>query len=80
MGARDASDFIIRTKTNRAHAANYMIGACQRWADRARAEGWLIEVFKRNYKLPRSMISYVLFDVILKIGERGFNNVVSQNG
>jgi hypothetical protein len=63
MGARDASDFIMRTKTNR-----------------ARAEGWQIEVFKRNYKLPRSMISYVLFDVILKIGERGFNNVVSQNG
>lgn len=77
-GARDASDFLIRKNPNRAHAANYMVGACQRWADRARAEGWQVIAFKRNFDLPRSMLSYVLFDVILRIGERGFTDVVCE--
>lgn len=75
-GARAASDFLITKKPNRAHAANYMVGASQRWADRARAEGWEVIAFKRNFDLPRSMISYVLFDVILRIGERGFTEVI----
>jgi len=53
-----------------------MVGASQRWADRARAEGWEVIAFKRNFDLPRSMISYVLFDVLLRIGERGFTEVI----
>jgi hypothetical protein len=77
-GARAASDFLITKKPNRAHAANYMVGASQRWADRARAEGWQVLAFKRNFDLPRCMISYVLFDVIYKIGERGFTEVICQ--
>lgn len=76
QGAKSASDFLVRGKPNRAYAANYMVGACQRWADRARAEGWQVHPFKRNFDLPRSMISYVLFDVILKIGERGFTDPI----
>jgi len=75
-GARAASDFLIMKRPNKAHAANYMVGACQRWADRARSEGWEVIAFNRNFDLPRSMISYVLFDVILKIGERGFTKVI----
>lgn len=74
-GARAASDFLITKRPTRAHAANYMVGACQRWADRARAQGWQVVAFKRNFVLPRSMVSYVLFDVMLKIGERGFTDV-----
>lgn len=74
-GAKAASDFLITKKPNRAHAANYMVGACQRWVDRARAQGWQVAAFKRNFELPRSMISYLLFDVMLKIGERGFTEV-----
>lgn len=76
QGAKQASDFLVRKKTSSAHASNFMVGACQRWADRARAEGWQVSPFKRNFDLPRSMISYVLFDVILKIGERGFNDPI----
>lgn len=75
-GARLTSDFQIVKKPHKVHAANYMIGACQRWADRARAEGWAVKAFRRNFDLPRSMISYVLFDVIYKIGEEGFTKAV----
>lgn len=52
-----------------------MIGECQRWADRARAENWEVKPFKRNFNLPRSSISHVFFDVFLKIGEDGFDCV-----
>ena len=47
---------------------NYMIGACQRWADKARAENWDVAGYKRNFNLPRSLISYVLFDVYVDAG------------
>jgi hypothetical protein len=79
-GAKNTADFMVRERPNHAHAANYMIGACQRWADHARTDGWTVVPFKRNFKLPRCMISYVLFDVILRIGECGFNEVAAQRG
>lgn len=72
-GARNAADFSLMAGCTRSHAANYMIGACQRWADKARAENWDVACYKRNFKLPRSSMSYVFFDVFLKIGEAGFN-------
>ncbi len=74
-GAQRASDFLVRKRCNTKHAANYMIGECQRWADRAKAENWEVKPFKRNFDLPRSSISHVFFDVFLKIGEDGFNCV-----
>lgn len=74
-GAQRASDFLVRKRCNTRHAANYMIGECQRWADRAKAENWEVKPFKRNFDLPRSSISHVFFDVFLKIGESGFTCV-----
>lgn len=74
-GAQRASDFLVRKRCNTKHAANYMIGECQRWADRAKAENWEVKPFKRNFDLPRSSISHVFFDVFLKIGEDGFTCV-----
>lgn len=71
-GAQSASDFKLRSKVNSLHAANSMVGTCQRYADRARVENWHIKGFRRNYDRPRSMISYVLYDVLLKIGDEGF--------
>jgi len=72
-GAKAAADFLVRTSCAPQHAANYMIGACQRWVDRARAENWVVTPFRRNHELPRSMISYVLYDDFLKVGDDGFN-------
>jgi hypothetical protein len=75
-GAINASDYLARNARSRAHAGNYMVGACQRYADNARTQGYTLTPFRRNFDLPRSMMSYVLFDVILKIGERGFNEPI----
>lgn len=73
-GAKETADFLVRTKCTRRHAGNYMIGACQRWADHARAEHWDVAKYKRNYDLPRTMIDYVFFDTFLKIGDMGFKD------
>ena len=78
-GATASSDFKARSQANPIHTKNYMAGACQRWADKARAEGWAVEPYRRNFNLPRSMLSQVLYDVMLKIGEKGFNEVITED-
>jgi hypothetical protein len=77
-GAKAAADFLVRTSCAPQHAANYMIGACQRWVDRARDENWVVTSFHRNHELPRSMISYVLYNDFLKVGDDGFNVPLGQ--
>lgn len=67
-----AVDYMVREKIRAQHAANALIGSCQRYADRARSEGWNLKGFQRNFDLPRSQLSYVLHDVFLKHGECGF--------
>ncbi|WP_407279179.1 hypothetical protein U5817_24585 [Aromatoleum evansii] len=72
-GAMASVDFIARTGSSRRHASNFFVGACQRWADRARTDGWIIKPGFRNGRRPRSQLSHVLNDVFFGIGERGFN-------
>lgn len=67
-----AVDYMIRENVKAQHASNALIGSCQRYADRARSEGWNIKGFQRNFNLPRSQLSYVLHDVFLKHGDIGF--------
>lgn len=76
-GAQRAVDLLVRKRCSRQHASNFMIGECQRWADRALAEGWEVKHFKRNFDLPRSSMSYVFFDLFIKNGQAGFNSVPS---
>ena len=78
-GATASSDFKVRSQANPIHTKNFMAGACQRWADKARAERWAVEPYRRNFNLPRSMLSQVLYDVMLKIGEKGFNEVITED-
>jgi len=75
-GAKAAPDFMVRSKASKPHASNYMIGACQRWADHVRVNNWDVAGYRRNYDLPRSMISYVLHDVFTKLGEEGITSKV----
>lgn len=70
--ASDATDYRARKGVSPQHAANYLVGACQRRADRYRAEGWAIKGFQRNFSLGRSQVSHVLHDVFLQHGEAGF--------
>lgn len=77
IGCTHAADFLVRKRCSRLHASNFIIGDCQRWADRARAERWDVGVYRRNFNCPRSQMSHVLHDVFLKLGERGFTEPLS---
>ncbi len=76
-GAQYAADFLVKQAATPQHAANYMVGACERWADKARAENWVVTAFRRNLNCPRSMMSHVLYDFILKSSDDGLNTPIA---
>lgn len=76
-GARFASDYFVRTACSPLNAANYMLSTCQRLANDARRNNWEIRSFQRNVNCPRSMMSYVLYNTFLKIGEAGFSTPIA---
>jgi hypothetical protein len=78
--AKDAAAFYVREAVSKQHAANTVIGAIQRYGERAKAEGWEIKPYRRNFDCPQSMLSEVLFNAVLRIGEDGFNRVPSIRG
>jgi hypothetical protein len=70
---RDAAAFYVRERVPKQHAANTVVGSIQRQADRAKAEGWDLKPYRRDRRCQESMISQVLFNTVLQIGEKGFN-------
>lgn len=70
---RDAAAFYMRERVAKQHAANTVVGSIQRQVDRARVERWELKPFKRDRRCPQSMVSQVLFNVALQIGQVGFD-------
>ena len=50
--------------------------ACLRYVNRAKMNNWLIKGFDRNVNLPRNMINYVLYEIILESEDSGFTSKV----
>lgn len=68
----DAADFVARGYISSSRAGEFVVGACQRHADRARAEGVVIKGIQRDAMMGRTQVSYLLHDVFLGHGEQGF--------
>jgi hypothetical protein len=58
-----------RSGIPKSQAANSVVGGMQRYGERARSEGWRLDPFKRDRRIPQSMISQVLFNAVLQLGE-----------
>jgi hypothetical protein len=71
--ARDAAAFYVRERVAKQHAANTVVGSIQRQGERARSEGWDVKPYHRDFRCPQSMISQVLYNTALHIGDEGFN-------
>ncbi len=69
---RDAAAFYMRESVPKQHAANTVVGAIQRYAERAKSEAWEVKPFRRNYNLPQSMVSRVFSDAVMQFGDEGF--------
>jgi hypothetical protein len=61
-------------------AANSVVGRIQNLIQYARVQKWDITPFRRNFNCPRSEISRVLFDAVLKIGDAGFDELPRELG
>ena len=62
-------DFMVREDIPKYKARNLVIGAIQRKADKARANGWQIKNSRRDFNCPQSIVSSVMFTTILEFGE-----------
>ncbi len=54
-------------------AANSVVRRIENRIERARVNDYDIKNYRRNFECPQSMISRVLFDTVLGIGDVGFN-------
>lgn len=73
--AKDAAAYYQREKISKQQAANTAIAAIQKFSERAIAENWEIKPYKRNYKCKQAIISEVLYNFALKLGEDGFQSI-----
>jgi hypothetical protein len=73
---KDAAAFYLRSATSKKHAANIIPGNIERQIDRALANNWDITAFRRNYDIPQSTVSRVLFNSLLHTDDGGFSQVL----
>ncbi|ASG65857.1 hypothetical protein CEW91_10380 [Idiomarina piscisalsi] len=76
--AKDAAAFYLRSGVTRIHAANTIVGNIQKQYERALANGWDVKAFSRNYNMPQSIISQVVFNLALKTDDGGFNQQIDK--
>lgn len=73
---RDASAFYLRGGIPKRRAANTIVGNCQRRAERAIAEGWIVKPYRRDYRCPESILTSVFANVATSIGSEQFMTTV----
>ena len=78
QGAKAAVDFRARKGVSALHAANTIVGSCQRSIDIARTKRWAVENYSRPSQVRRSHLSYVLHDAFLGFGDRSFTTPLAQ--
>jgi len=68
QAVRDTTDYIVKERLPKYHAKNSFIGAVQRKADKAQAEGWTVRNSRRDFNCPQTVLSSVFFDVFAQVG------------
>lgn len=68
----DASKLYLEKGISKKHAANTVIGACERYGERAKMNGWKLTEYNRIRDLPQSTLSSFFFNKVLDIGDMGF--------
>jgi hypothetical protein len=63
---KDSTAMMVKQNMSRKHAANSIIGGCNRYVSLAIANGWQISSFKRDFNFPRSALSHTLHDIFFQ--------------
>lgn len=77
--AKYTVDFRARYPKFNKKVSLIMNDACLRYVNRARMNYWQIKGFARNVNVPRNMINYVLYEIILMNKDSGFSDKVYKN-
>lgn len=70
--AKDAAAYYMRSPISKRQAANSVIGNISRNMERAVANDWDVKPFHRNYNLPQSSLSRIVFNMVLGTDDGGF--------
>lgn len=68
----DSSKLYLEKGLSKSHAANSVIGNCERYAERAKINHWNLTPYRRIRDLPQSTLSTFFFNRVLGIGDMGF--------
>lgn len=71
--AKDAASRYLRERIPKKHATNHAISSVRHQGERAKAEGWDVKPFRRDFRCPEPISSEIFFNAVLQIGSDGFN-------
>ena len=69
---KDAAAYYMRGGIPKKQAANSVVGGIERRFERALANNWTTKPFNRNFNLPLSILSQVLYNTTLQTDDGGF--------
>lgn len=69
---RDAAAYYMRSHVSKKQAANTVVRSISRSLEQALAHGWDVKAFSRNYDLPQSSLSHIIFNTLLGTDDGGF--------
>ncbi|WOI25074.1 hypothetical protein R1T44_13125 [Cobetia amphilecti] len=75
--AKDAAAYYMRGSISKRQAANSVVGNISRNMERALANGWDVKPFNRNYSLPQSSLSRIIFNMVLGTDDGGFEYLLT---
>ncbi|WAH57244.1 hypothetical protein LZ023_30315 [Pseudomonas silvicola] len=70
--ARDAAAFYQRGGVSRDHAAKSVVGSFERLMEKSVANEWVVTPFRRNFNLPQSVLSRLVYNRLLGTDDGGF--------
>jgi len=72
--ARDAAAFYQRGGVSRDHAAKTVVGSFERLMEKTMANEWVVTPFRRNFNLPQSVLSRLIYNRMLGTDDGGFSH------
>lgn len=75
-GAQAATDFMVRSNASPSYAVSYMLTTSQNYATKARKSNKDLVPFTRNSNCPRSLMSVIVYNEVLKINNEGITTPI----
>lgn len=76
--ARDAAAYYMRSAISKRQAANSVVGNISRSLEQSLANDWEVKPFSRNYNLPQSSLSRMVFNTLLGTDDGGFTKILHE--